>query len=98
MGLPKRILSAKGETRRPPEGASDEPETPADLLKGCERLVQVIPAVGGRDLAAHPGGSLGHHGIAEAGDEHSLVEQELAHADGVRSEERRVGKECRSRW
>src|ERR1051326_7642492 len=82
-GLPKRILSAKGE--RAPAVARrtlDEVQTPAHVGKGGERLIQVFASMRRRNLAADPRCSLRDDGIPKAGDEVSLLQQELAHGNG----------------
>src|SRR5262245_48068086 len=62
----------------------DQPQLPTDLLKRLEGCVQVVACVSRRDLAAHAGVALGDDRIPEAGREHPLVEQQLAHLDRFR--------------
>src|SRR5438034_7384336 len=52
--------------------------------EGTQGEVQVVPGVAGRELAAHPGLPLRDHRVAESGDEHPLLEEQLAHADRLR--------------
>ena len=57
------------------------PSLAPTVLKAPNRPVQVVPRVAGRDLASYARLALRHHRKAEAGDEHALVEQHVAHPD-----------------
>ena len=52
-----------------------------NLPKRRQCLIEIIPAVGRRDLTTNPGLPLRHHRVAEPGHENTLGQQELAHPD-----------------
>src|SRR5688572_15679876 len=58
---------------------SNQLELPADGLEGTDGLIEVGLRVSRRNLAAHAGLTLRNDRESEAGDEHSLVEQHVAH-------------------
>src|ERR671923_372591 len=60
-----------------------QPQLAAYPFEGREGEVQVLPRVGRRELTPDPGVALGDDGVAETRDEHALLEQQLAHPDGL---------------
>src|SRR5581483_7316376 len=72
---------------RPPRTASrrsDQPELAAHAPERLQGPVEVGVLERGRHLHAHARSSLRDDGVAEAGHEHALLEQELADPDGER--------------
>ena len=63
---------------------SDQLKLPAHLPERREGLVEVCSGVCGGYLAADSCLTLGYHWIPEAGNEHALGEEVVAHADGGR--------------
>ena len=66
--------------------AESSRDLPGAGLEGHEPLLLLASASAGRRAT-----------LAAAGIEHTTMPVDLDE-DGIRSEERRVGKECRSRW
>src|SRR5437660_5042554 len=62
---------------------SDQAQPGTDSLKGLQREIEVLPGVGGRQLAADSGMALRDHRMAEPRDKQPLIEQQLAHLNGL---------------
>src|SRR6476469_3760295 len=60
---------------------SDHPDLPPHLHERPYRFIQVIPGMWCGNLAADPRLTLRHHGVSEAGHEHALGQQHVAHPD-----------------
>src|SRR5574341_2171888 len=56
-----------------------EIELLADLVKGSQRLVEIVLGVGRRNLAPHPGMALRNHGVPEPGHEYPFGQIGRAH-------------------
>src|SRR5688572_13059661 len=80
--------------------SSDETQLPSDLLECGQSLVEVVAGVGSRYLAPDACLPLGHDWIAEAGDEHALAQQQIAHPDRCRgfSQDHRNDRRFARKW
>src|SRR3954471_14968064 len=61
--------------------ALDNSQPPARLLEGGHREIEIVLRVGCGDLAPHSGLALWDDGIPESRDEHTFLEERIAHLD-----------------
>jgi hypothetical protein len=78
----------------------DEMELAPYLLERGQCLVEICAGVGRRYLAADSSLALGYDGVAEAGDEHSFAQKQIAHPNRCRrfSKDHRNDRRFPSQW
>ena len=69
-----------------------------EQITGAEALMRSLEYQGVKTLFGYPGGSIMPTFDALYHHRDTLNHILVRHEQGARSEERRVGKECRSRW
>src|SRR3954466_12345813 len=78
--LPSDEVSGPQSQRGPVTCAeSHQPELLADAFESLDRLVEILAAVGGRNLATNPRLALGDDGKSETGNENPFVQHHVAH-------------------